>query len=136
MASTKDLGLGKMIELLKVKLPKLMGALLIFIIRTKFYAVLGKLRKQNTKRNDNRIQMGCELEKPNLASFGSTAVKTDSGTTAIHLVVSMMPIVATELKSRIRAYLRAGKKEAQAGTRGHIFIHLSLYLAEVTFREH
>lgn len=73
-----------------------MGALLIFIIRTKFYTVLGKLRKQNTKRNDNRIQMGCELEKPNPASFGSTAVKTDSGTNAIHLVVSMMPIVATE----------------------------------------
>lgn len=110
-----------------------MGALLIFIIRTK---VLGKLRKQNTKRNDNRIQMGCELEKPNPASFRSTAVKTDSRTNAIHLVVSMMPIVATELKSGIRAHLRAVKKQAQAGICGHIFILLSLYLAEVTFRDH
>lgn len=33
--------------------------------------------------------MGCELEKPNPASFGSTAVRTDSGTTAMHTFSSI-----------------------------------------------
>lgn len=66
-----------------------MGALLIFIIRTKFYTVLGKLWKQNNKRSNNRIRMGCELEKPNPTSFRSAAVKTDSGTTAIHTFSSV-----------------------------------------------
>lgn len=33
--------------------------------------------------------MGCELEKPNPTSFRSAAVKTDSGTTAIHTFSSV-----------------------------------------------
>ena len=33
--------------------------------------------------------MGCELEKPNPAIFGSTTVRTDSGTTAMHTFSSI-----------------------------------------------
>lgn len=43
-------------------------------------------------------------------------------------------VVAAALQPRGRADLRAGKKPAQASTRGHVFIHRSLYLAD--FREH
>lgn len=110
-----------------------MGALLIFIIRTKFYMVLGKLRKQNNERNNNRIRMGCELEKPNPASFGSTAVRTDSGTTAMHTFSS---IHDAHNGNRVEIRVEQARSKHKPVLVGIFFIHFSLYLAEVTFKEH
>lgn len=67
--------------------------------------------------------MDCELEKPNPTSFGSTAVKTDSGTTAIHTFSSVHDAHSgNRVEIRVRTHLRAGKKQAQATVLMGIFL--------------